>query len=92
MIQKPFVMEGVDEEDIQLMKSFHIWHKQNPEDSTQVTVIQQKVTLEHENMEKFMDIMQDCCKELFSLLRYENQRYELVFHPEGDPIFTRNHT
>lgn len=82
LIQADFVLEDLCEEDYKVLKAFTVFNRKDETDPTKTTVISQKVTLEHEDMETLLDIFDEGYHHgAITLHRFENSRYELVLKP-----------
>lgn len=75
VINKKFNLYCLSEEDYKHLYNCTIWYE-NVDDHV-VTILEQKIDLYENDMETFLDIVEDCSEFNVNLHRYSSGRYEL---------------
>jgi len=75
VIDKSFLLEDANKEDIDFLKGCTIFHQ--IEGTGDVTIIEQKIDLSEDYMEAFLDIVDWACRGTITLERYATGRYGL---------------
>jgi hypothetical protein len=74
IVESEINMEQVTEEDSKILKDFSIHHKS---ENDRTIILGQKIDLEYDNIEIFLDIVYEYTQRAISLKRYSEGRYYL---------------